>query len=193
MTLTKEKELESPGLITIANILTASRLVLLPVIIYAIAKNYGYLAAGTMAAVLVTDLLDGRIARRLGQASTFGGTLDSTIDFVLIYSLFIAFFAAGHIQTYQFALLYVAMLTNLLAQIVNMGGGKAEGVVRTKSGKVTGALQYFYLLFLVAREALPKTQAVMTADFILFALLGVSIVVSSLVFIMKLKQMSADI
>lgn len=174
---------------TVGNGLTAARLILLPVIVAGIALNEGWLAVGGMAAALVTDLLDGRVSRRMGQASQFGGTLDSTIDFVLIYSLFIAFYAAGRLHTYQFAVLYLAMLTNLLLQVCSMGSGKTDGVVRSTTGKLTGALQYTYLLFLVAREVLPPTDPVVLADRILFGVLAAAIALSTVRCIVRLRAL----
>jgi cardiolipin synthase len=175
--------------LTVANALTAARLLLLPVIIIAVTMDQGMLAVLTMAAVVLTDLLDGRIARRLGQASAFGGTLDSTIDFVLIYSLFITFYAAGRLDTYQFVIIYVAMLTMFVLQIGSMGSGQSDGVVRTRTGKVTGALQYLYLLFLVAREVLPESSVVYIIDQAIFWPLAVSIVLSSIGCIRRVKRM----
>jgi len=185
-----EKERHSEvSFITVGNALTVARLILLPVIIVGIVLGLGYLAVAGMAAVVLTDLLDGRISRRMGQASAFGGTLDSTIDFVLIYSLFIAFYAAGRLATYQFAIIYVAMLTNLMLQLFAMGTGQGEGVVRISLGKLTGALQYGYLLFLVVREVLPKTHPVATVNIVLFVVLAVGIVLSSIESVVKLRKM----
>lgn len=174
--------------VTIGNGLTVARLVLLPIIVAGITLHAGWLAVGGMAAALVTDLLDGRVSRRLGQASAFGATLDSTIDFVLIYSLFIAFYAAGRLATYQFAILYVAMLSNLMLQLGSMGTGKADGVVRTVTGKIAGALQYTYLLFLVAREVLPKSHIVEIANLTIFCLLAAAIALSTVRFMARLKD-----
>jgi len=185
--MSAQNHLESGGLVTVGNTLTFARLILLPVVIAGIATGHGWIAVGAMAAVLVTDLLDGRIARRLGQAGPFGATLDSTVDFVLIYSLFIAFYASGRLALYQFVVIYIAMLVNLTVQMVAMGGGKAGGVVRTASAKVTGALQYVYLLFLVAREVLPASRAVAAADIVIFLLLAGSILISSSEFLARLK------
>jgi cardiolipin synthase len=173
---------------TIGNGLTAMRLVLLPVIVAGIATHHGWLAVGGMAAALVTDLLDGRISRRLGQASAFGATLDSTVDFVLIYSLFIAFYAAGRLATYQFVIIYVSMLSNLMLQLGSMGSGKADGVVRTVTGKIAGALQYAYLLFLVACEVLPKSHALTLANLTIFCLLAAAIALSTVRFVARLKD-----
>jgi CDP-diacylglycerol--glycerol-3-phosphate 3-phosphatidyltransferase len=158
--------------LTLANALTSARLILLPVIIGGIVSNHGYLTVGAMGAVIATDLLDGTIARRRGEASPFGQTLDSTVDFVLIYSLFIAFYASGRLATYQFAVIYVAMLTTFLLQLWSLADSDVAGVVRTRSGKVTGALQYAYLVFLVVREVLPGTRAVATADMVLVSSVG---------------------
>jgi cardiolipin synthase len=179
--------------ITIGNGLSAARLVLLPVMIAGIALHVGWLAVAGMGAALVTDLLDGRISRRLGQASGFGATLDSTIDFVLIYSLFIALYAAGRLATYQFLVIYVAMLSNLLLQLGSMGSGRADGVVRTVTGKIAGALQYAYLLFLIAREVIRPSKAVETANIVIFALLTAAIAISTVRFLVRLKEiMSPD-
>lgn len=167
------------GFFTIPNMLTLARLVLLPFIIAGIRLGLGYVAVAVMALVVLTDLIDGRLARRLGQQSAFGGTFDSTVDLVLIYSLFIALYSAGRLATYQFGIVYVSMLTMLLMQIAAMGTGASEGVVKTRSGKVTGALQYGYLLFLIARLVLPAGRAIMVIDHIWFIVLAISIAVSS--------------
>lgn len=173
---------------TIGNALTLMRLVLLPVIVAGIGTHHGWMAVGGMAAALVTDLLDGRVSRRLGQASAFGATLDSTIDFVLIYSLFIAFYASGRLATYQFIILYVSMLSNLMLQLGSMGSGKGNGVVRTATGKIAGALQYTYLLFLVACEVLPKSHVLHIVNLVIFCLLAAAIALSTVRFVTRLKD-----
>jgi len=177
--------------VTIGNGLTAARLVLLPVIVAGITLHNGWLAVAGMGAALITDLLDGRVSRRLGQASKFGATLDSTIDFVLIYSLFIALYAAGRLATYQFVILYVSMLSNLMLQLGSMASGNADGVVRTVTGKIAGALQYTYLLFLIAREVIPPSSAVEIANVVIFALLTVAIALSTVRFAIRLKDILA--
>lgn len=173
--------------VTIGNGLTVARLFLLPVIVAGIATHHGWLAVGGMAAALVTDLLDGRVSRRLGQASAFGATLDSTIDFVLIFSLFIAFYASGRLETYQFVILYISMLSNLMLQLGSMGSGKVD-VVRTVTGKIAGALQYTYLLFLVVCEVLPKGHVLHTANLVMFWLLAAAIALSTVRFLTRLKD-----
>jgi phosphatidylglycerophosphate synthase len=166
-----------PPLLTLANALTCSRLLLLPLVIAGVATRHGVLASGAMLVMWITDLLDGRLARRMGQASAFGKSLDSTVDFVLIYSLFIAFYAAGRLATWQFAFLYLSMLAILLLQFAQAATGGE--LAATSLGKVTGSLQYLYLLFLVAREVLPASRALAVANLSLFAALAAAIVLNA--------------
>ncbi|MGD9497073.1 MAG: CDP-alcohol phosphatidyltransferase family protein [Armatimonadota bacterium] len=170
-------------MITPANLLTFARLVFLPVVIYGIATDQPWVTVGAMAAAWVTDLLDGRIARLMRQGGTlFGKSLDSTVDFAFIYSLFIAYYAANRLATWQFAVLYLAMITILTLQFFLTGSGREEEVASTRLGKPTGALQYAYLLFLAAHElpAVRDNPTVQTIDMIYFAIMAVVIVLNSI-------------
>lgn len=165
-----------PRLATAGNALTISRLLILPVILAGIALDEGYLAAGAMCAALITDLLDGRISRRLGQASEFGRSLDSSVDFVLLHGVFIALYAAGHMLTYQFAVIYVAMLATLTLQFATTAADPEQGVIRSRFGKPTGALEYLYLLLLLAFMAFPGVKPLGVAAFAVFWALAASVV-----------------
>ncbi len=177
-------------IITIANMLTFARLVLLPVVIVGVATDNGWLAVGAMFAAWVTDLLDGRFARRMNQAQTFGRALDSTVDFALIYCLFIAFYAAGRLATYQFAFLYLAMLSILSLQLFLTAVGRSDEVASTRLGKPTGALQYLYLLFLVVLEVLPDTETIAIVHQIYFNILALAIVANTVEIILLMARLS---
>jgi len=180
----------APNVFTIANGLTFSRLVLLPVVIVGIAIDNGWLAVVTMVLMWITDLLDGRIARLMRQAGPFGKALDSTVDFVLIYCLFIAFYAAGRLETYQFAFLYLAMISLLSLQFLLMSAGRSDELADTTVGKLTGALQYTYLLFLVALMVIPENDIISYVDMALFMLLAVAIVVNSGLCIARIRSIA---
>ncbi len=169
---------EAP-LITPANILTFSRLILLPFVIAGVATHRPYLAVVAMALLWLTDVADGRVARLMRQAGSFGKALDSTVDFVLIYSLFITFYASGRLATYQFAFLYLSMLTILSLQFSLSAAGGGEQTASTTLGKLTGSLQYLYLLFLVALEVIPQTGVTSAVNLVLFAALALAIVLNS--------------
>jgi cardiolipin synthase len=66
--------------LTWANGLTASRVVAAPLLALAILQDAHAVALLLFAAAVVTDLLDGRVARRLGEVSSLGGVLDHGAD-----------------------------------------------------------------------------------------------------------------
>jgi phosphatidylglycerophosphate synthase len=71
---------------TLPNLLTASRLVLLPVLWgLALLGEAVWLGIGVMAAS-ITDMLDGYLSRRWNQTSEFGARLDSVADHLLAVS-----------------------------------------------------------------------------------------------------------
>ena len=72
-----------------ANALTAIRLLLaLPfgMVMAAGTERSAVVAALMFVTAIVTDLLDGRIARRTGSASSVGGTFDHGTDFLFVMS-----------------------------------------------------------------------------------------------------------
>lgn len=167
-------EPRGPQIFTVANGFTYARLVLLPFVIAGITTKHGWLTLIAMVVVWLTDLVDGRLARRMGQAgSPFGKTLDSTIDFVLIYSLFMTFYAAGRLETWQFLILYLGMFATLLLQLSSSQGGE---IVPTKLGKLAGALEYTFLIFLVVAEVLPPTPLLDQVKLVFFLVLAAGVV-----------------
>ena len=69
------------GLFTVANAVTLVRLAGLPVFLYLLfGRDDRSSAAWLLAAIGATDWLDGYLARRLHQVSTFGKVLDPTAD-----------------------------------------------------------------------------------------------------------------
>ncbi|OFX16685.1 MAG: hypothetical protein A2Z18_03955 [Armatimonadetes bacterium RBG_16_58_9] len=182
----------SVRLFTVGNGFTLSRLVLLPIAISGIALDMGYLAVAGMALALISDLLDGRISRRLGTASDFGKNLDSTVDFVLLYSLFITFYAAGRLATYQFAVIYLAMLATLTLQLLSSGVKSDNAVIRTTFGKPAGALQYTYLLILVAREVAPRQTVLALVGSVLFGILAAAIGLYVIECVVRVRKLIAS-
>jgi cardiolipin synthase len=72
--------------ITFANGLTAIRLLLIPVVVVAIVRDRTVVAFVVFWLAVVTDLVDGRVARRRGEASRLGGVLDHTTDALFVAS-----------------------------------------------------------------------------------------------------------
>ena len=76
----QEGLLGAARLVTVPNLLSLSRLVLLPVVLLLLARNQDIAALVVMAISWVTDGLDGYLARRLRQVTDLGRVLDHLVD-----------------------------------------------------------------------------------------------------------------
>ncbi len=159
-------------LLNIGVALSYSRLLILPAAIVGVVTDNAYLASGAVAAAVLTDLADGGLSRMFGQYSQFGKDFDSTVDFVFIHCLFIALYAAGRMEAYQFLVIYAAMLATLTQQLFGAAKG-TTGVARTVLGKPVGALEYAFLLLLVAGMLRPLEQAAQAVGPWLFGAIAV--------------------
>ncbi|MGC8894882.1 MAG: CDP-alcohol phosphatidyltransferase family protein [candidate division WOR-3 bacterium] len=73
------------GPLNLPNILTVSRLILLPGLFVAFPVNNNMLILVLMGLIFASDVLDGWLARRWGLASTLGKILDHAVDkFVIV-------------------------------------------------------------------------------------------------------------
>lgn len=70
--------------LTVPNLITAARLVLVPVFVWAFLTGRDPLAFVILAVIAGSDWLDGAVARRLGQISALGKVLDPVADRIAI-------------------------------------------------------------------------------------------------------------
>ena len=75
--------------LNLPTVLSLSRIVIIPLFIY-VTPNHNVLGAAIFALASVTDFLDGYLARRKGQITTFGIIIDPIADkFLVISALFL--------------------------------------------------------------------------------------------------------
>lgn len=165
---------------TYADALTGSRLVMLPYLLYALINPLAGLAVATLTAMIATDLVDGKIARRMGQSREFGEAFDSTVDFLIIYSMFTTLFAIGMLAWCKWVVIFLPAVLMAVTQILHML--KARDVVSAPAlaGKVVGQIQFVYLPFLLARTFWLKAGWAQTADDVVFGVLALAIAVNTL-------------
>ncbi|MDE8350181.1 MAG: CDP-diacylglycerol--glycerol-3-phosphate 3-phosphatidyltransferase [Acidocella sp.] len=99
------------------NILTMSRIAVIPVIVLlvAIGAPWANLAAALLfGAAGITDYLDGRLARDMMQLSDFGRMLDPIADKLLIGATLMALVGFGHLPGYGIYPAIVIMLREIL-------------------------------------------------------------------------------
>jgi len=77
--------------LTISNLLTLSRILLTPFIAVGILRHEWFLAFTLFFIAVLTDFLDGYIARAFSECTTIGTTLDPIADKILLLATFASF------------------------------------------------------------------------------------------------------
>ena len=137
---------------TIPNFLSFFRLFLIPVYIFiylnAQSNSDYYLAAGILAVSCLTDMIDGKIARRFHMISAFGKILDPFADKATQFTLIICLAVKYHILWYLVALFTIKEGFQLIAGGINLKKGKMlDGALL--SGKICTVVLFVSLIFLV--------------------------------------------
>lgn len=86
---------------TPANLLTISRMVLVPVVALCMLYGHPGWALATFVVAAATDLLDGLIARWTGQQTTLGAWLDPMADKLLLLTVFVILTLPGFGLTHR--------------------------------------------------------------------------------------------
>ena len=121
-------------LLTIPNLLSLFRLVLIPVyiVIYLNATAPGdyFLAAAILAVSCITDLVDGKIARHFNMISNVGKVLDPVADKATQFTLIVCL-----------AVRYPVLLTMVVLFVIKEGFQLIAGLLTLRKGQMlTGAL-----------------------------------------------------
>lgn len=174
---------------TVADALTGARLVMLPYLIYGLAKPLPGMAVVTLAVMIGTDLIDGRIARRLGQSREFGGAFDSTVDFVVIYSLFTAFLVVGVLAWWKWIIITGPALLMAFTQWTAVRRAGDVVFAPAAAGKIVGMIQFVYLPLLLVRHFWLAVPWARRADDVLFVLLAVATAFNTLDYLRTLRRM----
>jgi phosphatidylglycerophosphate synthase len=75
--------------------ITAMRIGFVPLLTFLVGNGMLLYGAALFLFLLFTDFLDGNLARKNGVSSRFGTYFDVTADFILVFSLFLAFGSEG--------------------------------------------------------------------------------------------------
>src|ERR1041384_8087809 len=127
--------------LSIPNLITLARILLVPVVVWAIASNQMLFAFLLFAAAGVSDAVDGFLAKRFGMASELGKYLDPLADKVLIVAIYVSL---GIVDALPRSLVILVVSRDLLI----VGGvmfswllGKPVGVKPHPVSKVNTAVQ----------------------------------------------------
>jgi len=125
----------SSRIVTVPNLLTVFRMVLIPVFVSLLFYQRFILALGIFVLAGVTDGLDGLLARRFNQKSQLGTILDPIADKLMLVTSFVEFrfgqLAAGYnncrasngLGGLGWIVVGLAYLVAVVAAAVSIGGG----------------------------------------------------------------------
>ncbi len=130
-----------PQGMTLANKITVMRIVAIPFFVIALLDHHGYWAHALFVMSVVTDALDGAIARHRGERTALGAFLDPLADKLLLVATFVAFTTLGVIPLWIFiTVLSRDMLIILGWSVVYILTGNRK-IEPRPLGKLTTALQ----------------------------------------------------
>jgi len=136
--------------LSISNQLTMSRIVLTPVFLWVFFYdgNLNYqdnslvfkiLAFIMVVAFMVTDFLDGYLARKWGEVSTLGKYLDPFSDKISNMTVFLCFLASGYASVWMVALIYFREAS--VETLRTLAAGEGMTMHARRSGKWKTAIQ----------------------------------------------------
>jgi len=168
----------------LANVITISRILLIPVflvlLLSGIPEPYGDIAAAAVFILAAaTDKLDGYVARRSKQITTLGQFLDPLADKLLIAAALIALVSQGRIAVWVAMLIIGREVAVSVLRIVGVSQGVS--IPADRYGKLKTVLQIVYVVYvLVPTDKIADLINVSTdvATIIQWVLAGVVVVVT---------------
>lgn len=147
---------------TIPNLLSLFRLILIPVYIYiylnATSPKHYLIAAVILAVSCLTDLVDGKIARKFNMISTLGKFLDPLADKATQGAMILCLAVHHPVLWALLALFVVKEGFQLVAMIINLRKGMAlDGALM--AGKVCTTILFVTLIIMVLLPGLSTAAA----------------------------------
>ena len=137
-------------ILTAPNVITLLRLLCIPIFLWLLFGVHRQTAAAVLLAVLgATDWVDGFVARRYGQVSTFGKVLDPTADRLLVGTGVIAIMIYGAVPLW-FGIATIArevLVSAMVVLLAAMGAARIDVLWVGKAG--TFGLMFAYPTFLL--------------------------------------------
>jgi phosphatidylglycerophosphate synthase len=142
----------SPGRRHFANAVTAVRILLLPAMLWSVARPQAVLAPVVFLTIAASDYFDGRVARRYGVESRAGRVFDHVSDIVFILSTLGTYVALGMVPWWvpaSIALSFAVYVSDSFLCTRNQG---APRLVGSRIGHLGGILNYTLIGVLVFNE-----------------------------------------
>ena len=158
-------------ILTIPNLLSLFRLLLIPVYItiYLNARNSSdyFLAAAILAVSCLTDLIDGKIARKFNMITDLGKLLDPLADKLTQFALIMCLSIKHPVLLYLVALFFIKEMFQLIACAISL----KKGMTMTGAlfaGKLYTTVLFISLIYLVMMPNTPENIVFLISIMIFF-------------------------
>lgn len=133
---------------SVPNLLTMCRFLLIPVYIAVFAAGHVMWAFAVVLVAGLTDILDGHIARTRGLVTRTGEMLDPLADKLMMITVIISLMAAGYIPWFAAVPIFIRDAGMIIGSAIFHFRGKRT-VPANVMGKLTTVLYYLAVLFIV--------------------------------------------
>jgi len=162
---------------TTANKISIARICLIPIfILFALLDipSGGYIALAIFILASVTDWIDGYVARKYNQVSTFGKFLDPLADKLLVTAAVLVLIEKGDMGSLPAFIIIARELIVTSLRIVAMG----EGIViaAQKSGKLKTFMQIVGIVFLFTPLKDIALGCITAGDIVVWAMAAITLI-----------------
>jgi len=142
--------------LNLPNALTVSRLFAIPVLMACLAGRFPHhdeWAAGIFLGASLTDILDGNLARRLGQVSELGKFLDPLADKLFVLAVLIVLVQEGRLAAWIVMVIFGREL--LITVLRSVSASQGHVIAATPWGKLKTVTQVGAVLLLILARPYP--------------------------------------
>ena len=138
------------------NKLTLGRIIAVPFFIALYMTGYYWPALIIFILASLTDMLDGKIARKYNLVTNFGKIMDPLADKILVYSAFCLMVGDGLIPAW--VLIIILAREFLIAGMRTVAASEGIVIAADMSGKIKTVLQMIAVPLLIFYRAMEKTE-----------------------------------
>jgi len=132
-----------------ANTFTSTRLLVLPVVVWAMWQHHVVTTLALLIYSGVVDLIDGTVARHFRCASAFGEMLDAISDAGLFLAVSVTAAVAGYVDALPVAVFLSAGVANALGRVIHIRRVGRITNFRSYASEVVGGTTFFVLVALL--------------------------------------------
>ncbi len=174
---------------TIPNLITIFRLVLVPLVILAILQGAWGLAFAMFVIAGISDGVDGYIARRFDMRSEFGAMIDPLADKALVISIFVTLALVGEIPVW---IAILVVFRDAMIVMAFMVAGQLTRPMKVRPlmiSKVNTALQIAYVALVLGLLAL-GIAAPRVETFMLWGVAVLTVITAGAYLVIWLRHMT---